>query len=203
MRNKFAEIAFTPAVKDIQEAKGSRQAYSRMAETGAAQPQTLTENEAAFIAARDSFYLATVSETGWPYIQHRGGARGFLQVLEPTTIGFLDYRGNRQYVSTGNLKGSDRVSLFLMDYPNRARLKMLGHARVVSVDEGVAAGLQLSEEPRVHPEAAMLIQVAGYDWNCPQHITERYTVEEMRPGIEKLQARIAELEAQLGVNAGA
>lgn len=196
MRNLYADLAFTPAVKALQEEKGSRKAYASMAGQ-TEQPQTLTENEASFIRARESFYIATVSETGWPYIQHRGGQSGFLQVLGPTTLGFLDYRGNRQYISSGNLEGSDRVSLFLMDYPNRSRLKMLGHARVVSVEEGQAAGLTLPDGPRIHPEAAMLIDVAGYDWNCPQHITQRYTIEEMGPSVEKLQARIAELEAQI------
>jgi hypothetical protein len=197
MRNLYADLAFTPAVKALQEEKGSRKAYASMA-AQTEQPQTLTENEASFIRARDSFYIATVSETGWPYIQHRGGQPGFLQVLGPATLGFLDYRGNRQYISSGNLVGSDRVSLFLMDYPNRARLKMLGHARVVSVEEGQAAGLTLPDGARrVHPERAMLIEVAGYDWNCPQHITERYTIEEIRPSLDKLHARIAELEAQI------
>lgn len=196
MRNIYADLAFTPAVKALQEEKGSRKAYASMAGQ-TEQPQTLTENEASFIRDRDSFYIATVSETGWPYIQHRGGERGFLKVLGPTTLGFLDYRGNRQYISAGNLEGSDRASLFMMDYPNRARLKMLGHARVVSVEEGQEAGLDLPDRPRIHPEAAILIDVAGYDWNCPQHITERHTIEEFRPSLEKLQARIAELEAQI------
>lgn len=196
MRNLYADLAFTPAVKALQEEKGSRKAYASMAGQ-TEQPQTLTENEASFIRARDSFYIATVSETGWPYIQHRGGERGFLQVLGPTTLGFLDYCGNRQYISAGNLEVSDRVSLFLMDYPNRSRLKMLGHARVVSVEEGQAVGLRLPDGPRIHPKAAMLIDVAGYDWNCPQHITERYTIEEILPDLEKLQALSAELETQI------
>lgn len=195
MRNLYADLAFTPAVKALQEEKGSRKAYASMAGQ-TEQPQTLTENEASFIRVRDSFYMATVSETGWPYIQHRGGQRGFLQVLGPTTLGFLDYRGNRQYISAGNLEGSDRVSLFLMDYPNRARLKMLGHARVVTVKEGQEAGLILPDGPRIHPEAAILIEVAGYDWNCPQHITERFTIEEVLPNLEKLQAISAGLEME-------
>lgn len=197
MAHQFAEIAFTPAVRRMQEEEGSRRAYARLDEGAEATAQALTEREAAFIGRRDSFYIATVSETGWPYIQHRGGAAGFLQVLGPRRLGFFDYRGNRQYVSLGNLRGSDRVSLFLMDYANKARLKLLGRARAVTVDEGVALGLALPEEPRVHSERALLIDVAGYDWNCPQHITERFTLEEIRPSVAALQARIAALEEDL------
>lgn len=197
MAHQFAQIAFTPTVRQVQEEEGSRRAYTRLDEGAAPTAQTLSERETAFIAARDSFYMATVSETGWPYIQHRGGAAGFLHVLGPRQLGFFDYRGNRQYVSVGNLRGSDRVSLFLMDYANRSRLKLLGQARTVSVEEGMAQGLMLPEGPRVHPERAMLIDVAGYDWNCPQHITERFTLDEIRPSVEALRARIAALEAEL------
>ena len=202
MRDKFAEIAFTPAVKDIQSARGSRDAYARMEAKTDVHPQTLTENEVAFIERRDSFYLSTLSETGWPYIQHRGGAPGFVQVLGPRQIGLFDYRGNRQYVSTGNLSGSDRVSLFFMDYPNQARLKMFGHARVITVDEAQEIGLRRPSDGRIQPEAAMVIDVAGYDWNCPKYITPRFSAEDIRPGVEALQQRIAELEQKLAERGG-
>jgi len=131
MPHRFAQLAFTPAVRRAQERAGSRAAYARM-ETGAgAGHDRLGPEEAAFIAARDSFYMATVSETGWPYVQHRGGPRGFVRVLDEATLALADFRGNRQYVSVGNLAGDDRVSVFFMDYPNQRRLKRLGHARIV------------------------------------------------------------------------
>ncbi len=130
MGNRFAEIAFTDTVKGFQEAYGSRRSYARM-EIGENSKNVLGEAETAFIGARDSFYMATVSETGWPYVQHRGGPAGFVKVLDPTTLGFADFRGNRQYVSIGNLETDNRVSLFFMDYPNRRRLKLLGRTRVI------------------------------------------------------------------------
>jgi predicted pyridoxine 5'-phosphate oxidase superfamily flavin-nucleotide-binding protein len=178
MGHKFAEIAFTPNVKAIQEALGSRRSYARM-EAGEDSHHALGPREAAFIAERDSFYLATVSETGWPYVQHRGGPKGFVRVLDDETLGFADFRGNRQYVSVGNLVADDRVSLFFMDYPNRTRLKLLGHAREVAPDEAeILEALALPDyDARV--ERGILIRVEAFDWNCPQHITPRFTVEEI------------------------
>ncbi len=197
MAHKFAELAFTPAVQKVQAEQGSRHVYARMEDGEFDYNNLLGPDEAAFIEARDSVYMATTSETGWPYIQHRGGPAGFIKVLNERQIGFLDYRGNRQYVSVGNLSGSDKVSMFFMDYPRKARLKLLGHARVVTTDEAKELGLIVPDSYRAHPERAMVIDVAGYDWNCPQHITERYTLDEVRPAIEKLQARIQELEDQI------
>lgn len=197
MVRQFSEIAFTPAVKKLQEEMGSRQAYARM-ETPSGPPEKyLTANEAEFIAARDSFYMASVGETGWPYIQHRGGPAGFVRMLDETTLGFADFRGNRQYVSVGNLAGSDKVSLFFMDYPNQARLKIFGRARVAGLDEaGLMERLSLPHY-RARPERAIIIKIEAFDWNCPQHITQRYTLDEMAPAIDRLKDRIAELEAQL------
>ncbi len=197
MAHKFAELAFTPAVQKVQTEQGSRHVYARMEDGEFDYNNLLGPDEAAFIEARDSVYMATTSETGWPYIQHRGGPAGFIKVLNERQIGFLDYRGNRQYVSVGNLSGSDKVSMFFMDYPRKARLKLLGHARVVSNEEAARLGLTVPDGYRARSERAFVVDVAGYDWNCPQHITERYTVDEVRPAIEKLQARIDELEAQL------
>ena len=163
MGRRYTQIAFTPAVKAIQEQQGSRKSYARLEQDEPRAPDALGEDEAEFIAARDSFYMATVSETGWPYLQHRGGPVGFVRVLDEHTLAFPDFRGNRQYISRGNLEGDDRVALIFMDYPNRRRLKLLGHGSVTEV-----AG-----------ERMFTIRVEGFDWNCPQHITPRYTVAEL------------------------
>ncbi len=188
MKN-FGEIAFTNHVKAEQDAQGSREMYAGM--TARPAPDGFGEREAAFISMRDSFYMATVSEDGWPYIQHRGGPRGFLRVLSPTQLGFADYRGNRQYVSVGNLQTERRVSLFLMDYPNRARLKLLGKARVQAAEDapGLAAELAIDGQGRV--ERLFTLDIDAFDWNCPQFITPRFTEEELAaslsPMVEELQ----------------
>lgn len=197
MTHKFAEIAFTPTVKKVQEQQGSRTAYARMEGASEAINQALTSAEASFIAARDSLYLATVSETGWPYIQHRGGPAGFVRVLDESTIGFADFRGNRQYVSVGNLMTDDRVSVFFMDYPNKTRLKLLGRARIVGLDDQETLGRLELPDYRARVERGILITVEGFDWNCPQHITERFTLDEIRAMAAPLTTRIAELEAEL------
>ena len=203
MSHRFADIAFTDAVKAIQEREGSRRNYARQEEGPEPHHDRLGEAEAAFIAARDSVYMATVGETGWPYIQHRGGPPGFMRVLGPTTLGFADFRGNRQYVSLGNLAGNDRVALFFMDYRNRRRLKLLGRARTVDpADTATLAALALPDySARV--ERGILIEVAAFDWNCPQHIAERFTLPEIRDAVAPLHARIAELEAALKTRDGA
>jgi len=197
MPHHFAEIAFTPTVKKVQEELGSRPSYARMEGVPDAVNHRLTEAEAGFIAARNSLYMATISETGWPYIQHRGGPTGFVRVLDESTIGFADFRGNRQYVSVGNLMKGDRVSLFFMDYPNKTRLKLFGRARIIGLDDqAVLSRLEMSNY-RARIERGFVITVEGFDWNCPQHITERYTLEEVRTVTAPLTARIAELEAEL------
>lgn len=197
MSHHFAKIAFTPTVKKVQEELGSRSSYARIEDVPDAVNYQLTEAEAGFIAARNSFYMATVSETGWPYIQHRGGPTGFVRVLDDRTIGFADFRGNRQYVSVGNLMTDDRVSLFFMDYPNKTRLKLFGRARMISLDDEVALSHLEVPDYRARVERGFLIKVEGFDWNCPQHITERYTLEDIRATTDKLESRIAELEAEL------
>lgn len=178
MGHKFAELAFTPGVKRVQERMGSRRSYQRL-EQGDAHHDVLGPNEAAFIAERDSFYMATVGETGWPYIQHRGGPPGFIRVLDEKTIGFADFRGNRQYVSVGNLDNDDRVSLILMDYPNRARLKVLGRARLVGLDDQDTLEKLSIPGYRAVVERGIVIRIEAFDWNCPQHITPRYTLSEI------------------------
>lgn len=177
MSHTFAEIAFTPGVQRVQEQMGSRRGYARL-QGGAAHHDRLGPSEAEFIGARDSCYIASVGETGWPYIQHRGGPKGFLRVLDEATIGFADFTGNRQYVSVGNIVGDDRISLFLMDYPNRTRLKILGHARQIGLEDATLERL-IVPGYSVRVERGLLITIAAFDWNCPQHITPRYTVEEI------------------------
>ena len=178
MGHRFAELAFTPRVKAFQERLGSRRSYARL-EGGADSHAALGAREAAFIAARDSFYVASVSETGWPYVQHRGGPPGFVRVLDERTLGFADFEGNRQYVSVGNLAGDDRVALFFMDYPNRTRLKLLGHAERIELDRSeLLARLALPDYP-AEIERGFLIRVAAFDWNCPRHITPRFTLAEL------------------------
>jgi uncharacterized protein len=196
MAHKFAEIAFTPNVKNEQERSGSRRSYARM-EQGDDHHDRLGANEAAFIAERDSFYMATVGETGWPYIQHRGGPAGFVRILDEKTIGFADFAGNRQFVSVGNMQSNDRVSLFFMDYPNQTRLKLLGRVRLIGADESrLLEQLQLPDY-RARVERGMIITVEGFDWNCPQHITPRFTETQVVAMVSPLKDRIAELEASL------
>jgi predicted pyridoxine 5'-phosphate oxidase superfamily flavin-nucleotide-binding protein len=197
MGNQFTEIAFTPAVKALQVAHGSRTSYAKF-EAGPARNHRLGPDETTFIEARDTFYLASVSETGWPYVQLRGGLPGFLRVIDESTIGWADFRGNRQYVSTGNLAGDDRVALILVDYANRRRLKLFGHAESLELgaDDGLARRLAIPGDPSVI-ERAIRVRVAGFDWNCPQHITPRFTAEEVEHAVTPLRERIAELEARL------
>ncbi len=187
MAHRFAEIAFTDSVREVQQAFGSRTAYAAMDE-GADSNHMLNAREADFIEARDSFYMASVSETGWPYVQHRGGPRGFARVLDERTLGFADYRGNRQYVSVGNLRKDDRVALFFMDYPKRTRLKVLGRVRLIGPDELELMAALESPDYRAPVERGFLIHVEAFDWNCPQHITPRYAESE----IEALMAPLVE-----------
>jgi predicted pyridoxine 5'-phosphate oxidase superfamily flavin-nucleotide-binding protein len=177
MANKFLEIALTESVLDAQ-----RRYFGRARPvTASHESDALGDDEIGFIKARDSFYMATVTENGWPYVQHRGGKPGFLHVLDSHTLAFADYKGNRQLISTGNLMHNDRVALFLMDYPNRARLKILGHARVVDAREHLDLIAQITEpDARTLVERLFLIEVVALNWNCSQYITPRYTVEEIR-----------------------
>jgi predicted pyridoxine 5'-phosphate oxidase superfamily flavin-nucleotide-binding protein len=192
MGHKFAEIAFTDSVRKIQQQQGSRDNYAAMDE-GEDYNNVIGEQESSFIAQRDSFYMSSVSETGWPYVQHRGGPPGFMRILDENTIGFADYRGNRQYVSTGNFQENNRVSLFFMDYPNRRRLKVLGHIRLVGKEESEILSKLKTEGYRALIERAFLITVSAFDWNCPQHITPRYT----KPEVEEMMASLIEENKQL------
>jgi predicted pyridoxine 5'-phosphate oxidase superfamily flavin-nucleotide-binding protein len=197
MPHHFAEIAFTPTVKKVQETLGSRASYARMESVPDAVNQRFTDAEAGFISTRNSLYMATVTETGWPYVQHRGGPTGFVRVLDEATIGFPDFRGNRQYVSVGNLVTDDRVSLFFMDYPKKTRLKLFGRARIIGLDDQAMLARLETPDYRARIERGFIIKVEGFDWNCPQHITPRFTLEEVGVMTAPLQARIAELELEL------
>ncbi|RYE92894.1 MAG: pyridoxamine 5-phosphate oxidase [Myxococcales bacterium] len=185
----FTTIAFTPAVKAEQQRQGSRGGYARL-ERGPVEPDTLGEDEVGFLAERDSFYLASVGETGWPYLQHRGGPKGFVRVLDERTLAFADLRGNRQYVSVGNVAGDDRVALIFVDYPNQARLKVLARARIVTrAQDPVTFDRVAGDAPA---ERVFVLSIEGLDWNCPKYITPRYTEDEVRimvrPVLERLEA---------------
>jgi predicted pyridoxine 5'-phosphate oxidase superfamily flavin-nucleotide-binding protein len=195
MAAKFMQMTLTPAVQAAQDRYFGRHFVT--ADTPG--HDVLTEEEISFIATRDSFYMATTNADGWPYIQHRGGPTGFLKVLGPNLLGFADFKGNRQLLSTGNVEGDDRVAFFLMDYPRRERLKILGHARVLDAREHAQLADQISPAPELRNriERLFLIEAVSYDWNCPQYITPRYTEAEIEQRIAPLKRRIAELEAQV------
>jgi uncharacterized protein len=194
MAEKFLELLMTPAVAREQER------YFGQSQTmpGGAKRDALSNDEIQFIGARDSFYMSTVSESGWPYVQHRGGTPGFLRVISPTQLAFADYKGNRQMLSTGNVAVNDRVCLLLMDYPQRTRLKILGHARVEDARQHPELVAQFAE-PGVQRivERLFIIDVVSFDWNCPKYITPRYTAAEVKEAVAPLRQRIAELEAQI------
>ena len=199
MSNAFADIAFTPAVKAAQQRDGSRASYARNLEGGAdTVNQRLGDDEAHFIAQQRSFYMATVSETGWPYVQHRGGPAGFLKVLDDQTLAFADFAGNRQLISVGNLANNDRVALILVDYANQVRLKVLGHLQVHDLAGDAALARRLhGADYKARPQRAFVIRVAGFDWNCPQHIPMRIDAEDVQRALDERDARIAALEQQL------
>lgn len=196
MADRFMHTVLTPSVLEAE-----RHYYGRQYATseGTPEPDDLRESEINFIESRDSFYMATVTETGWPYMQHRGGPPGFVRVLGPRQIGFADYGGNRQMISVGSISREDRVALFLMDYPRRERLKMLGHAKVLDAREHADLAAKVAP-PTGHGakvERIFIIDILSYDWNCPKFITPRYSAAEVETAVAPLKARIAELEAQL------
>jgi predicted pyridoxine 5'-phosphate oxidase superfamily flavin-nucleotide-binding protein len=194
MATKYLDLTFTDSV-----CRAQKQYYgSTSAITGAPDRNPLGQAEAEFIATRDSFYLGSISESGWPYIQHRGGPQGFLRVIDETTLAFADYKGNRQLLTTGNISVNDRVALFLMDYKNRERLKILGRARVEDARVHSELVAQIADSKmRSSVERLVFIDVVSFDWNCPKYITPRYSIGEVEELAEPLRKRIAELEAQL------
>jgi uncharacterized protein len=194
---RFRSLLFTPNIKAIQSKQGSRAAYARGENEDNKTPDPLGEDEADFLAERDSFYMASVGESGWPYVQHRGGPKGFIRVLDPNTIGFADLRGNRQYISVGNLSYEDRVALIFVDYPRRSRLKLIGHARTINaVDDGVLFERLVIPGYDAKIERGIVIRVEGLDWNCPQHITPRYTEQQVQAGMAPIRERLAQLEKE-------
>ena len=182
MARKYTELTFTDAVKQAQSHYGSRDSAAKV-EAWDIDDRHLSDRESQFIAARDSFYMATVGEAGWPYVQFRGGPAGFVRVLDDTTLGYADYLGNRQYISTGNLRGDDRAALFFMDYANRKRLKVMAHTEVIDAAERPDLRARLEDaDYRARVERLVLFRVVAFDWNCPQHITPRWSAEELADG---------------------
>ena len=195
MSYKFLEIARTPGVVAAEEHNGSAKFFENF--KGHRDFDRLSENEREFLAARDSFYMATISESGWPYVQHRGGPKGFLKILDEKTLGFADFRGNLQYISLGNIATRDKTSLFFMDYPNRTRLKMFVHTeeRSLAGDPTLSAALSLPGY-KAKIERALIFNLEAFDWNCPQHITPRYTKEELQQIFDGLELQLRQLQAE-------
>ncbi len=195
MAQNFASLAFTKEVKTLQEKYGSRSSYERVEKRIV---DGLTENEVDFISHRDSFYMASIGENGFPYIQHRGGPKGFIKVIDANTIGFIDFSGNKQYITVGNLATHNNISLFMMDYPAKARLKLYAKAEIVelSARPDLLKLLSLTGY-QAKPERIMLLHIEAYDWNCPQHITPRYTEEEIEEALAPQREYIKKLEQEL------
>lgn len=190
----FLEVAVTPSVRAAQADMGVDQIWLGEKDRPS---DTLTENEIAFIATRDSFYIASVSETGWPYVQHRGGKTGFLKVVDPQTMAFADYRGNRQYISAGNFAANDRACLFLMDYVRRTRLKVYAHVERLTLDADPSLTDLVSDPTyRGRAERIFKLRLEAYDWNCPQHIIPRYTEQQVEQAVAPLRQRLQQLEAE-------
>jgi uncharacterized protein len=196
MAKNFAEIGFSPAAKALQEKFGSRASYARV------EAHTffdgLTENERAYIAERDSFYMGTVGENGFPYIQHRGGSKGFLKTLDSKRLGFVDFIGNKQYISLGNLATNPNIALFLMDYARKTRLKIYAKAEVVELkDDAQLYNLLDLKDYNFQPERMIVLHIEAFDWNCPQHITPRFTAEEIEKALQPQRAHIKQLENEV------
>jgi uncharacterized protein len=191
----FLDVAITPSVRAVQARMGVDHIWQDF--RGRREFDRFTENEAAFIADRDSFYMATVSETGWPYVQHRGGPRGFLKLVDDRTLAFADYRGNRQYISTGNLSADGRACLFLMDYPRRARLKIYANVDTLALDEDPdLAALVSVPDTKAKLERILRLRLKAFDWNCQQHITPRFTEHEIAKAVRPFRDRLAQLESE-------
>ena len=193
MAYPFGSLVFTPVVKELQERYGSRRSYAKREGSRFSQ-DALGPDEDGFLAECDSFYMASIGESGWPYVQHRGGPRGFLKVLDEHTIGFADFRGNRQYISAGNLMTNDKVALILVDYPRQARLKILGHVQIYEDADAKEWIEKLRESGEATPiERVFIIHVDAFDWNCQQHITRRFTEEQIRNALDPLEKRMQQL----------
>ena len=196
MAHNFGSLVFTPVIKALQEKYGSRRSYAKM-EKGAPVPDRLGPHETEYIADRDSFYIASIGATGWPYVQHRGGPKGFLKVIDDRTIGFADYSGNKQFISAGNLTTDNRVALILVDYPAQTRLKLLGRAEIFE-GEPARGWIEQTRVPGYDAviERVFVIRVEAFDWNCPQHITPRFTEDQIREALEPAEKRMQELDLE-------
>jgi hypothetical protein len=196
MAKNFAEIAYSDSVKALQEKYGSRHNYERIEKLNVV--DGLSGNEISFIDDRDSFYLASIGAKGFPYVQHRGGPKGFLKVLDSKRLGFIDFSGNRQYISVGNLATNNNVALILLDYPARARLKIFAKAEILDLENNSELFKSLNLNGyKFRPDRMMIFNIEAYDWNCPQHITPRYTVEEIEEAFTPQRNYIAKLEAEI------
>jgi uncharacterized protein len=195
MTRLSSDVAFTPAVKAVQQKRGSRAAYRKKEEKGG-WPTTVTPDLAGFLSEVRSFYLSTASGDGQPYVQHRGGPPGFLRIVDERTLGFADFKGNRQYITTGNLAENDKAFIFIMDYAHRRRVKLWGRARVVESDAALLARLW-PEGYEARPEQVILFEIEAWDTNCPQHIPQMFAAEAVGRTILEFQARIRELEAEV------
>jgi uncharacterized protein len=193
--HSFGSFVFTPTVKALQERYGSRRQYARLEQAGS--PDRFGDDERAFIAERDSFYMASVGATGWPYIQHRGGPKGFPRVIDDRTIAFADFSGNKQFISAGNVATDARVALILVDYPQQARLKILGRAEILEGD-GASALVERVRDPHYKAvvERVFVIHLEAFDWNCPQHITPRYTAEEIQSAIAPVEQELQRMRQE-------
>ena len=199
MSKHYASIAFTDDVRAVQSDRGSQEFYGRKLAAGKAAPgrDPLTDDEKEYLGERDGFYLASVSETGWPYVQFRGGPRGFVHAVDDHTIAWADFRGNLQYISTGNMTGDRRVAIIAMDYAHQRRLKIFGRARIVTAEQDAGLLEALSDDAYdAVVERAVVVDVEAYDWNCPQHITPRFTAAELEEALEPIRGRLAALEAE-------
>jgi uncharacterized protein len=194
--HNFGSLVFTPVIKALQEKYGSRRHYARM-ESGGTAPDRLGPDETAFIAERDSFYMATMGAGGWPYVQHRGGPKGFLKVIDDQTIAFADFGGNKQFISTGNLTTDNRVALIMVDYPSQTRLKILGRVEILT-GEPAREWIERLKDPayKAVVERVDVIRIEAFDWNCSQHITPRFTAEQIKEALAPLELRLQELESE-------
>ena len=198
MAKNFAEIAFSDAVKELQEKNGSRKSYERMEKNQVR--NGLSDNEIGFIGDRDSFYMASIGEGGFPYIQHRGGSKGFLKVLDSKRIGFIDFKGNMQFISVGNIATNNNVALIMVDYPTKTRLKIYAKAEIVELKDNPALyDILYLEDYEFRPDRMMILHIEAFDWNCPQHITARYTYEDVEEIFISQRAVIAKLEAEIAI----
>jgi uncharacterized protein len=197
MAHNFGSVMFTPVIQELQEKYGSRRQYARMAKSGDSS-LGLGPDEREFLGERDSFYIASIASNGWPYVQHRGGPKGFLHVMDEQTIAFADFGGNKQFITTGNVMTDNRVALILVDYPRQARLRIIGRATIF---EGKAADEWLAQlrdsDYKASIQRAFLIRVEAFDWNCPQHITPRFTAEEIEKALAPYEEKMEELQQEV------